>query len=180
MAKEDDDTDGALAEIGKKRKKSRKVGWRGQILFVFGLFMSVVMLPSAIVVGFAMLPTTVAAVVDRYKSGTLALTVGAMNLAGATPFLLELWEKGQTPKTAFAILSRPETIVVMYSAAAVGYLIDWAMGGITTTFMVEKGKIRLKEIEKRQAELVERWGEEVTGQLKLDAHGFPVDPEKRT
>ena len=66
-------------------------------------------------------------------------------------------------------------IVVMYSAAAIGYLIDWAMTGLVSGILYDRGQKRTVTIQKKQEELVERWGKEVTGTIPLDEYGFPLE-----
>ncbi len=154
------------------------------MLSAIGFIAMIVFLPTTIFLFFAMMPTLVAGLVDRGGKGTRALTVGSMNLAGCTPFLLELWTSGHTAENALTIISNPRTVVVIYCAAGIGYLIDWAMSGIVATVMIQRSGARLKDIKKRQTDLVERWGQEVTGLLPLDAYGFPfenddgIDPAK--
>ncbi len=147
------------------------------MLSAMGFIAMIVFLPTTIFLFFAMMPTLVASLVDRSGKGTRALTVGAMNLAGSTPFLLELWTGGHTAENALTLISNPRTIIVIYCAAGIGYLIDWAMSGIVATVMIQRSASRLKEIKKRQADLVERWGQEVTGLLPLDAYGFPFEKD---
>ena len=139
--------------------------------------MAIVFLPTTFVLVIALLPTFVAAMVDRSKRKTKAITVGAMNLAGVTPFLLELWTGGNNFAAAFDIIANPKAIVVIYSAAAIGYLIDWAMTGLVASVLVQRGHARKKAIIKRQEDLVEQWGEEVTGDYRLDEYGFRLDAD---
>lgn len=160
--------------MARKKKKSHV---KGQLLGVVGLIAAIVFMPTTIVLIMGMIPTIVAAVIDRSGKGTKALTVGSMNVAGCSPFLIDLWTKGHTPEMAVSIITDPRTIIVIYSAAGIGYLINWAVAGIVGTIMVERGKIRIKDIKKRQAALVERWGKEVTGDIPLDAYGFPLEDD---
>ena len=90
------------------------------------------------------------------------------------PFLLDLWGE-QTFRHALVIIANPRTEIVMYSAAALGYLIDWAMGGIVRTVMMQTASLRLKDIDRQKTALVKRWGEEVTGAVPLDAQGYPLE-----
>lgn len=161
---------------GDKKQKSKKKGksWSSQILLVFALLTMVIFMPTTILLLFGMLPTVVAAVVDR-KGGTRAITVGSMNLAGCIPFLLDLWTSGHTAANAVSLITNPSTIVVMYAAAAIGYMIDWALSGIIATIMIQRTTARLEAIRKRQDELIERWGPEVTGDIPVDPDGFPLD-----
>lgn len=161
----------------KKRAKKQKMDWRGQIVLIFGIFAGLLLLPTTIFLCVAMLPTIVAVFADRKRDGVKPLTVGAMNMAGSIPFLINLWVNGHTMTNAIDLVLDPLTIVIVYSAAAIGYLIDWAMTGIIVSLMFEKGRGRLKVIEKRKEALVERWGREVTGNIPLDDYGFALNDD---
>ncbi len=163
----------------KKDKKKAKAGYGLQVLLLFVLLVAILFMPTTILLLFGMLPTVVAAVVDR-GGGTRALTVGSMNLAGCVPFLLELWTMGHSAENSMALITDPRTIIVMYSAAAIGYLIDWALSGIVATLMIHRATSRLEKIRDRQDYLVERWGREVTGELPLDPEGFPLEEGNAT
>ncbi len=158
----------------KKKKGNLKTSYKGQLFLIFGLVTAAVFLPSTVLLAIGMMPTLAAALVDRSRRKTKAVTVGAMNLAGCTPFLLELWYKGHSFEESAQIISQPTAIIVMYAAAAVGYLIDWALGGIVASVLYQRGNSRKKSIVQRQKDLVERWGREVTGELPLDEQGFPM------
>ncbi len=162
--------------LAKKKKSSKGNALRGYLLLIMGLMTAIVFLPTTFLLIFALLPTTVAAFVDRSKRKTKAMTVGAMNLAGAAPFVLELWMHGNKFDKAVDIIIDPKAIIVIYAAAAVGYLIDWSMTGIIANVLVQRGHQRKKDIIKRQKELISRWGEEVTGDVMLDEHGFRLEP----
>lgn len=153
------------------------MGWRGQLIGGFSIIFCVVMLPSFIILIFGMLPTFAAYFTDPTRRGTIAVTVGAMNSAGCAPFLMELWTSQHTPEHALEIITNPKTIIIMYLAALIGYLINWAMTGIVMTVIHQKGQLRIKEIDKKQEQLVKRWGEEVTGDIALDQYGFPLNRE---
>ncbi len=141
---------------------------------MFLFITAVVFVPTTVLLTIGMLPTMVASFVDNSKEKMLGLTIGAMNLAGCTPFVLQLWTGSHTMPSAIEILSDPFTIVVMYFAAGIGYMIEWSFTGMVAIFMTEKAKARLEEIEKECTELERTWGREVTGQIKLDDNGFPL------
>lgn len=162
----------------KKKKSGLKMGFTGTVLSVGGLLTAIVFVPTTIFLFFAMLPTIVITAFDQLgKGGTRGLTIGAMNLAGCTPFLIDLWTKSHSASMAITLITDPRTIIVIYCAAGAGYLIDWAMTGIVSTMMVQRGGQRLKDIDKKKKAMVERWGEEVTGLIPLDEHGFPISKE---
>ena len=53
------------------------------------------------------------------------------------------------------------TIITIYGAAALGYIFDWVVVGVVSAYMYQRADFRLRKIEKRQAILVEAWGEKV-------------------
>lgn len=162
------------AESGKK--KAKLIG-PGRILSIAGLMMAIVFLPTAILIGIGMLPSLIALLIDKATKRGRALTVAAMNLAGCTPFVLQLWIKANTVEHAMAIITDPRTVVVMYSAACIGYAVDWAVSGLVASFMVQTSTARLQQIVRRRSELVERWGKEVTGEVATDRQGFLVEDD---
>ena len=162
------------------RKKKKKVGLQAQIMLIGAFITAVVFSAMSILLFVGMIPTIVAALVDRSKYRLRTWTVGAMNFAGCAPFMLEVWRKGATIENALSYISQPRTIVVMFAAAAMGYVIDWAITNLVSSFMVQRGKSRQKEIEKQQKELIQRWGVEITGTIALDEFGFPKEDPTST
>lgn len=158
-----------------KSKKSASFGWKGQILLISFMMTCVLFSSMAVILVVGMIPTIVAAIVDRTEGRMRAMTIGAINFAGCAPFMIEVFKKGNNLETAITYILEPRTIVVIYFAAAMGYLIDWAMTGIVSSILVQKTKGRLKDIQKMQKDLTDRWGVEVTGTVPLDEFGFPRD-----
>lgn len=155
--------------------KRKRASFKKNLLLIAGLLMGIVFLPTSVVLFIGMLPTMACSLMDRSKGRMRTLSIGAMNLAGCTPFVLELWMKGHTMENAVAYITQPRTIIVMYFAAAIGYVIEWGMAGIIASMVGQRAKGRLREIEKEQKKLVERWGPEVSGHIQLDEEGFPVE-----
>ena len=144
----------------KKKKKGKKQG-KVQLFLIVSILLSAVFLPTAVMIFIGMVPSFVAYFTDRTKKKTRAVTIIMMNFAGCMPFLMEMWTTDHSLDKAFAMIFNMIPIIVMYSAAAVGYLIDWAMTHIVASVMYQRGVSRVKNIEKRQQELVERWGDDV-------------------
>jgi len=161
--------------MAKRRKRKAGSTWKAQVFLIMGLILCVMFSAVAIIMVVGMIPTIVAAIVDRTKGKIRTLTVGAMNFAGCAPFMIEVFKHGNNMSTAITYILQPRTIVVMYFAAGMGYLIDWAMTGIVSSIMVQRAKRRVKDIQKGQKDLIERWGPEVTGTIPLDEYGFPKD-----
>ncbi len=161
------------------KKKKKKMGYKAQLFIVLCVLVSVLFSAVSIILAIGMLPTVVATIVDRSEGKIRALTIGAMNLAGCAPFVVDVLKGGNNIETAINFIVQPETIIVMYFAAGIGYVIDWSMTGIVSSMIVQKGKKRLKDIEKNKKELIDRWGIEVTGTIPLDEFGFPRAPAEK-
>lgn len=158
--------------MAKKRRGKKKFGFKGQFFLIVGLLVSALFSAVAIILAVGMIPTLVAFIVDRTKGRIRTLTVGLINFAGCAPFIVEVFKKGNDMTIAIDYIIQPRILVVMWMAAAMGYLIDWAMTGIVSSIMVQRAKGRLQDIANQQKALVERWGMEVTGTIPLDEFGF--------
>lgn len=164
-----------MAKQSKSKKKKNKLGLRGQILLAMAIITATIFIASAVFLLIAMIPTFVALIADRSKERLKSYTVGFLNFAGSFPFLLDVITTDHSIDYALMVASTPLTIAIIYAAAAVGYMINWAVVGITANIMVQKGKKRLNQIEERKAKLKERWGTEVNGEAQLDEDGFPLE-----
>ena len=81
----------------------------GSLGFILGMTLFGAAVPfiyPTIMLMVGMLPTIVAmfTVRDEDKQGSSITAIGVMNAAGLTPFIIELWEKGQTVGAALEIL----------------------------------------------------------------------------
>lgn len=144
------------------RKKNKTAG---AIFGMVGLVFALLVLPTTALLSVGMLPTVIAAYTgDKYFRKDKALIVGAFNLMGCTPYLLDLWTDQHTIKTALEILAVPNNIIIMYAAAAIGYAFDMMISNFIASFLRSKKQRRLKTIEKLQIELTDRWGSAVKGE----------------
>ena len=160
--------------MAKKKKKSKPMGWRGRVLLIFMLLAAIAVMPTTCMLMIGMIPSMVAVFIDRTKEKTRALSVGAMNFAGCSPFVLQLWTSENTFDQAMGIVADPRTIIVAYSAAGVGYILDWGISGLIGTVMIQRATSRREQITKRHEELVQRWGREVSGEIPVDRQGFAM------
>lgn len=156
-------------------KPKKKIGLKGGLLLTVACLLGVMFIPIAVVLIVGMAPTVVAGMIDKSEEKLKAITVGFMNFAGCYPFLLTLVARhGNDPEVAFNIIFQPLNIVVMYMAAGAGYLIEFGIITAVSGFLKQSAQKRIKEIAEEQKDMVKRWGEEVTGDIPLDAYGFPL------
>lgn len=147
--------------MGDGKKNGAKTPFAIKALRFSLLVTAFVFLPSTIIFVVCMIPSFVAALVDSHPQKTAWLTVGATNLAGTLPAIMALWGLGHTLDAALDVVSRPQVLLTAYGGAAVG----WALYNGVTPFVggivVARNERRVREIERRQKELVRKWGEDV-------------------
>lgn len=160
MAKEKEKT------ASPKKEKAKGLSMKVRLLLVALSVLSIVFLPTSMLLFFGMLPSIVATLISFRGRGARASTVTAMNLAGCIPFVFKLWSSENNFEGSVDILTSPNALMIMYTAAAFGYMIDWVVTGLVSSFLYQKGITRMKAIKKQQEKLIENWGEEVSGQKK--------------
>jgi hypothetical protein len=141
--------------------KKKKTPFAFKMLIVMMIVLAGIFLPTTIVMAVCLLPSFVAAMIDRQPQKTAWLTVGAMNLAGAMPAWLMLWEKGHKIMDAVQVITAPVPLIIAYGGAAAGWMVYHNVTPFVASIVVGKNERRLKDIEKRQKELIRKWGEDV-------------------
>ncbi len=114
--------------------------------------------PTMIVLGVALVPTGVAFLLERRKGFYGGLTVGAMNLAGAAPFLADLWFDGHTIEAALGIITNVFAWMSFYGAAMFGWAIYSTTPSVVSTFMAMTAGRRIAAMREQQKDLVQKWG----------------------
>ncbi len=156
----------------KNKKNKKKVGFKSFSFLFFAIIAAIIFTPTTLILLVGMLPTLVAYIVDRSAEKNKTFTIGAMNFAGCFPYLLGLWTGENILLTSMNYLENPETIIVIYSIAAIGYLINWTVTLGVATLLRKRSSLHIERIEREKEKLRERWGEKVNGKYELDAHGF--------
>lgn len=163
-----------------KADKAQKKGSGGKIFFVLmAIICSLIALPSTILLAIGCLPSIVAFFVDRTKLKARAISVAALNLAACSFYLLTLWSHGNELFFALDLVANPMNVIVMYTGAAAGYGIDWFLSGAVSQVLYAKAKSRQQTIQKRQKELIQRWGRVVSGKKQdLEGEGNVADADE--
>jgi hypothetical protein len=143
-----------------QRRKRR--GGRGLMtLLILLLPAAVIILPTSMLLLAGLIPTIVAIIVDRDTEKSAALTVGAMNLCGVAPFIVQLWQQGHTIALAMRMLSTPHIWLVMFGAAALGWVMYFFIPQIVVAVASLRAQSKIKELEERRALLIADWGTEI-------------------
>ncbi len=150
-----------------KRKKVKKAKSPSVLWFLLVLTIAATFQASAILFGILMLPTFIARILDRHEPKTLAITVGAMNLAGMSAAWFELMERGHEVDTALQMAFDPANVFTAYGAAFFGLVIYLNITPLVANMRVRRARGELRTIAKEKAELITSWGQEVTGSVKV-------------
>jgi len=119
------------------------------------------MIPTVIVLAVALVPTGVAFIMERGKGYYGGLTVGAMNLAGASPYLADLWSEGHTVAIALGIITNVFAWMMFYGAALFGWAIYSTTPSVVSAVMTMTAGQRITSMRMQQKELVQKWGPDV-------------------
>jgi hypothetical protein len=115
-----------------------------------------------VVVGLA--PTLVAFLMDRTPKKYAAFCMGGMNFAGVFPWIMKLWGMGALGggvKDAISITFNPFNMIVMYGAAAFGWMIYQTVPPIVAAMIAVSAQHRIAQLRGRQRELIKEWGDAI-------------------
>ena len=157
-----------MADEKGKEKTVKKAG-KGKIVFFMILFGCLVPfgVPTLIVcLGF--LPTFITMFTETDPRRPALTAIGYMNLAGVLPFLIDLWQQGQTMEAALAIVYQMQTWVIMLGAAGVGQLILYVVPPMVASIVLSKQDSRRRILKEAVAELESIWGEDIKTTLPIE------------
>lgn len=118
-------------------------------------------LPTVVLMFLGLLPAMVAFIVDDNPRKYATKCVVAANFAGTWFFLLRLWTGDHSLAEAMAILTDVYAWLLMYSAAALGWLCYLWFPSIAALFMEMTAERRIAGLKLKQKKLIEAWGEGV-------------------
>ena len=137
--------------------RGAKAGW----LFIVFLLLLIFSLPTVLLLLFGMLPAIVAYIIDPSKHKTSTICVGAMNFAGVFPYLLGLWTGIHSIAVALGILTDVLALMVMYSAAAAGWMVFVAVPPVVGVLLNVMDGRRIAALRARQKRIIKEWGKDV-------------------
>jgi len=136
---------------------------------------SFAIIPTIVVLSVAMLPTGVALLVERGKGWYCGATVGALNMAGASPYLVDLWLKNHTVDGAIDVITNVWAYLVIYGAAGFGWAIYSTMPAVVGSFMAMGAGRRIAALRDQQKELVQKWGPDVESVYEPEKKDKPAN-----
>jgi hypothetical protein len=153
------------AAASKTRPSARRGGVGGMLTVAVLLLTALVVtaLPLCVLLLAGMLPSAVAAMVDRNKRRHLTAAVAILNLAGMVLPALTLVKLGMSLAGAQQVLSDPRNWLIMYGAAGVGWVLSAAMLTLARIILGIRDEREERRLGKAAARLVDEWGAEVGG-----------------
>ena len=144
-------------------------------LLLIGL-LSLVFLPTMLVLVISMLPTLAALAVDKTKERYLAMGIGALNFCGCLPAIVILWTEGQSLTVALSILGDVMLWLAPYGASAIGWLIYLSIQPVMASYYAATASQRLEELRSSRAALIEQWGDALAEHDDLERPGLTGSP----
>lgn len=142
-----------------KKPMTAKVKTKAFLILVGILGVLFAALPTAIVLSVGLMPTLVALIVDVTRGRYLTKCVAGLNIAGVLPFLHKLMTTGHDVPTAMGIVSDAFAWLVMYSAAAMGWLLFLGLPGLVSMLKVLTARRRVYVLQETQRALLNEWGD---------------------
>ncbi len=151
-------TDAGQRQAADKRRVPYVVQIGLSIAVVAALVLS---LPTVVLLFLGLLPAMVAFIVDDNPRKYVTKCVVASNFAGVWFFLLRLWTGEHSLAETMAILTDVYAWLLMYSAAALGWLCYLWFPSIAALFMEMTAERRIAGLKLKQKKLIKEWGEGV-------------------
>ena len=149
------------------------IAWVVAPMVVFAFF------PTILLMVIGMAPSIVAFIVDKRPGKVTARAIGYLNLAGCLPYAIKLWTGQNTISGVLLLVGEPSALMIMYSSAAVGWILTFIMTPIMMAYLAVQHEAKARSIGKRQEELIKEWGGEVKGQATVQSakapHQAPVE-----
>jgi hypothetical protein len=118
--------------------------------------------PESIILAFlGLLPTLVAFIIDKSSKKYSTFCVGAMNITGVFPAMLELWAGQNNITHAIQIITNVFDLFVMYAAASFGWLLYIAIPPVVNALLAVASQHRVTQLREKQRDLIMEWGEDI-------------------
>lgn len=138
---------------------------RAVIAWVVAPLVCIAFFPTILLLLIGMAPSIATYVIDKRPRKVTARAIGYLNFAGCLPYALKLWTGHNTISGVLTLVSDPSALMIMYSAAAVGWTLNFIMSPIMSAYLAVQHEAKARTIGNRQEELIKEWGGDVKGQF---------------
>ncbi|MDB5368330.1 MAG: hypothetical protein JWM77_4257 [Rhodospirillales bacterium] len=120
-----------------------------------------IFLPTTIIAAFAMIPSLISYFFDKDPKRSLTLCIAALNAAGSTPVLLELWGRWNSVAGAVNLIAQVRPWMWAWGGAAVGVLLCMVIPPMAASLVRGGLQNKLSDLEKHASDMRNAWGEDV-------------------
>ena len=131
------------------------------LLLILLLPIAALMLPLAIVLCAALVPSLVARIVDPGPGRYLTFTVFSFNLVGALYFVHQILTTGNDLASLAIVLQDSVGWLAAFSGAGCGWLLFLAMPPMVAKMAEAQTALRLRRVRRDQTQLTDEWGQVV-------------------
>ncbi len=129
------------------------------LLLLLLLPVAALMLPLAIVLVAALVPSLVARIVDATPGRRLTFTVLSLNLVGSLYFVHRLLTMGNSLDVLPIVLQDSVAWLAAFSGAGCGWLLFLAMPPMIAKMAEAQSALRLRRVRRDQTQLTHEWGQ---------------------
>lgn len=148
-----------MADATDSDKTSKAKKKAGSVLFwILGAGALFAFYESFALLAIGMVPTLVAVMIDGTRNRNAARTVAYINFAGCLPWLMDYWLAGGGIERVLNIVSDPYALLIMYTAAAVGWVLYFALRPVVSAYLGVAAEIKEVQLKHRQSQIVDVWG----------------------
>lgn len=116
---------------------------------------------SVIIVLFGLLPGMVAMIIDQDPRRFISKIVLTFNGLGLAPFLIKIIRSKSGNSVAIEIIIDPRTWMMIFAAAAVGWVLYWVFPQVALMLHNMKINLRIKHLEMEMSKLCGEWGDDI-------------------
>ncbi|MDF3047751.1 MAG: hypothetical protein K0R73_869 [Candidatus Midichloriaceae bacterium] len=151
---------GSVSDSYKKAKNASMVE-NGTVyviaVSIFAIGLSVVSVYCVLLIIFGLLPSLVAIVIDQGKERYISKIVGLYNTVGVATYLVKILQSSMPDMIAINIIIDPHSWLIIFSSAALGWLVYWLFPIVASYLYNLKINSRISELELELQEISTEW-----------------------
>ncbi|MBS0236380.1 MAG: hypothetical protein JSS50_03460 [Proteobacteria bacterium] len=157
--------DGEKSEL---RKQKERIGWAGFAAASMVVCLGLISTYSIVLLFIGLLPGFAAKMVDNDPVQSLSKSVISLNISVLFFYLMNIVGAGiNANQIAINKIGDPYTWLVVYSACATGWLLDFYVPRAVVAYQLMKAYLQIRELQAEVTTLEEAWGKDVTKGLNL-------------
>jgi len=153
----------AVMQRGRNQSRGSESSGNGYIvlLTLSAMLVSLISMYSVIIVLFGMLPGLIAMIIDQESRRYISKIVLTFNATGVFIFLAKLFSGNASNDMAIEMIINPQTWMVIYLSASVGWIIYWAVPQMAVMLNNIRIQFQVQKLDFELQKLTEEWGGDI-------------------